>query len=100
MRCLKRKTPPRPSLRPLTTMNLERKEIELNEAEKSIFGKILDATSDIDVEVRVAGGWVRDKLLGKESEDIDLALDTMMGEQFARHINAYLKVTSQTCATA
>ena len=33
--------------------------------------------------MRVAGGWVRDKLLGKESDDIDIALDDMFGEEFA-----------------
>ena len=26
---------------------------------------------------RVEGGWVRDKLLGKESDDIDIALSDM-----------------------
>lgn len=40
--------------------------------------------------VRVAGGWVRDKLLGKESHDIDIALDNMMGHDFAQHVNGYL----------
>ena len=35
-------------------------------------------------ELRVAGGWVRDKLLGLLSTDIDIALDNMMGEPFAR----------------
>lgn len=33
--------------------------------------------------LRVAGGWVRDKLLGKESEDIDIAVDNMLGRHFA-----------------
>ena len=36
--------------------------------------------------LRVAGGWVRDKLLGKESDDIDIALDDMFGEEFAEMI--------------
>ena len=36
--------------------------------------------------LRVAGGWVRDKLLGKESDDIDIALDDMYGEEFAELI--------------
>jgi tRNA nucleotidyltransferase (CCA-adding enzyme) len=34
----------------------------------------------------VAGGWVRDKLMGKESDDIDIALDDMFGEEFAEMI--------------
>jgi tRNA nucleotidyltransferase (CCA-adding enzyme) len=38
----------------------------------------------------VAGGWVRDKLLGKQSNDIDIALDDMMGQEFAIMINAEL----------
>lgn len=36
-----------------------------------------------DLVMRVSGGWVRDKLLGKESNDIDIALDTMSGADFA-----------------
>jgi len=34
--------------------------------------------------LRVAGGWVRDKVLGKKSHDIDIALDDMKGEQFVK----------------
>jgi tRNA nucleotidyltransferase/poly(A) polymerase len=36
-----------------------------------------------DLVMRVSGGWVRDKLLGKESHDIDIALDTFHGAEFA-----------------
>ncbi|KAF0709371.1 Aste57867_5961 [Aphanomyces stellatus] len=36
--------------------------------------------------LRVAGGWVRDKLLGIPSDDIDIALDTMTGEAFVKKI--------------
>ncbi|KAG8891337.1 CCA tRNA nucleotidyltransferase, mitochondrial, partial [Tulasnella sp. 408] len=35
------------------------------------------------VECRIAGGWVRDKLLGGDSNDIDIALSSMMGIAFA-----------------
>ena len=31
------------------------------------------------VVVRIAGGWVRDKLLGFESDDIDIALENCSG---------------------
>ena len=34
----------------------------------------------------VAGGWVRDKLMGVESNDIDIMLDRISGEDFARLI--------------
>ncbi|PXF41921.1 CCA tRNA nucleotidyltransferase, mitochondrial [Gracilariopsis chorda] len=44
--------------------------------------------------LRVAGGWVRDKLLDpcsvSEHVDIDIALDTMLGIHFAERINRYL----------
>lgn len=40
--------------------------------------------------MRVAGGWVRDKLLGIPSYDIDIALDDMMGKEFAELINTKL----------
>jgi tRNA nucleotidyltransferase/poly(A) polymerase len=45
--------------------------------------------------MRCAGGWVRDKLMGRESIDIDIALDDMLGKQFADHVNAYLKAHGQ-----
>ena len=34
------------------------------------------------LEIRFAGGWVRDKLLGRNSDDIDVALSTMSGKEF------------------
>lgn len=36
-----------------------------------------------NLEIWITGGWVRDKLLGIESSDIDIALSTMTGVQFA-----------------
>eukprot|EP00956_Cyclotella_meneghiniana_P011512 scaffold16169_cov62-Cyclotella_meneghiniana.AAC.3 len=40
--------------------------------------------------IRVAGGWVRDKLLNQHSSDVDVALDCMMGVQFARIVQSYM----------
>ena len=39
--------------------------------------------------LRVAGGWVRDKLLNKQSQDIDIALDKCTGVQFAEWLVQY-----------
>ena len=42
------------------------------------------------IEIRIAGGWVRDKILNQHSVDVDVALDCMMGVQFARIVQSYL----------
>ncbi len=41
--------------------------------------------------LRVAGGWVRDKLLGLESDDVDIALDDTNGSAFANLVNSYME---------
>jgi tRNA nucleotidyltransferase (CCA-adding enzyme) len=45
--------------------------------------------------VRVAGGWVRDKLLGMNNDDIDIALDNMTGVEFGECMRSYMKDTQQ-----
>ncbi|GAA6006182.1 hypothetical protein JCM10207_000553 [Rhodosporidiobolus poonsookiae] len=49
------------------------------------------------VELRIAGGWVRDKLLGRESDDIDVALspDPITGLKFAMLFEKYLETIGQ-----
>ncbi|KAF9419065.1 CCA tRNA nucleotidyltransferase, mitochondrial [Podila epigama] len=42
------------------------------------------------VQLRIAGGWVRDKLLGLECHDLDIGIDSMMGYDFALLVNEYL----------
>jgi tRNA nucleotidyltransferase/poly(A) polymerase len=42
------------------------------------------------LELRFAGGWVRDKLLGSKSHDIDVAINKMTGEQFGDRLQQYL----------
>ena len=61
--------------------------------ERRIFDTLLEVVKayDLPVTLRVAGGWVRDKLLGKHSSDIDIALDTCMGQEFANKVNEFLK---------
>lgn len=65
-------------------------EISLTNEEKEIFAtiqSILAKNNRQDVTCRVAGGWVRDKLLHKNSSDIDIALDNMKGSEIAKMIN-------------
>ncbi|KAL2267730.1 hypothetical protein VTJ83DRAFT_5007 [Remersonia thermophila] len=44
------------------------------------------------VVLRWAGGWVRDKLLGIESHDIDTAINVMTGEAFVDRLREYADV--------
>ncbi|KAG0070343.1 hypothetical protein BGZ92_004504, partial [Podila epicladia] len=44
------------------------------------------------VQLRIAGGWVRDKLLGLTCHDLDVGLDTMMGYEFAVLVNEYMEL--------
>ena len=63
--------------------------------EQSLFTKVLDAIRvlHLDCTVRVAGGWVRDNLLGLQSDDIDFVLDSMSGREFAEAFSRYLSDT-------
>lgn len=41
--------------------------------------------------LRFTGGWVRDKLLGTESHDVDVAINKMTGFQFGLRLKEYLE---------
>lgn len=83
-------------------------QIELNETELKIRNLLVDFCDDynrnsngkssgeftLDLELRITGGWVRDKLLGVESNDIDIAINHMSGEEFATKLVDYLKETN------
>lgn len=48
------------------------------------------------VQIRVAGGWVRDKLLGLSTHDVDVALDTCTGVEFAHIVKDYISRFEET----
>ena len=75
--------------------------IKFTESETRLFAT-LRAAADIytpTTVIRVAGGWVRDKLLGRDSHDIDIALDNVTGRTFAEHVNTYLQSVGQKTAS-
>lgn len=41
--------------------------------------------------LRWAGGWVRDKLLGIDTQDIDVAINCMTGEELGRQLGVFCK---------
>ncbi|GLC34026.1 hypothetical protein PLESTB_000830000 [Pleodorina starrii] len=67
--------------------------IALTPREQELFDTLLAAArhAGASTTLRCAGGWVRDKLLGRGSDDIDIALDDMLGKDFAELVNEYLK---------
>ena len=66
--------------------------IVLSNSEVNFFQLLLQAreSNNLTTEIRVAGGWVRDKLLNFRSSDLDIALDNCTGEEFAQHVLKYL----------
>ena len=106
------RSPPSPSSVAATAVP----QITLSEKEKELF-QLLNAVASADgaqTTLRVAGGWVRDKvitamsaspeLLGgldggsaagaaAEKSDIDIALDDQLGAAFAERVNAWLEAS-------
>lgn len=71
--------------------------IKLNETENKIFGLLLYVSKSIPQHptLRVAGGWVRDKLLGRDNKDIDIAIDNMSGADFANAVVKYMQLAGE-----
>lgn len=65
--------------------------VDLNETEQRIKNLLVSFCDEYNhkvspeeqLELRITGGWVRDKLLGKESNDLDIAINLLSGEDFA-----------------
>ncbi|GMH00330.1 hypothetical protein Nepgr_002169 [Nepenthes gracilis] len=71
--------------------------IDLTEKESQIFNRLLEVIShfNLNTKLRVAGGWVRDKLLGKDCYDIDIAIDNMLGREFCEKVSEYMSSTGE-----
>lgn len=70
-----------------------------NESESnrmSISGSSLIEAPTTKLELRVAGGWVRDKILGLHSHDVDIAVDKMSGVEFCEVVLQYLEYLEET----
>ncbi|WEW61206.1 CCA tRNA nucleotidyltransferase, mitochondrial [Emydomyces testavorans] len=80
--------------------------IELTQIEKTLRHLLLDVVEYIkqqdvtngdesvagDLVLRFTGGWVRDKLLGVGSQDIDVGISTMTGYRFGLKLKEYLDI--------
>jgi len=78
------------------TIELDEKESKLRELLVAVADSINESKQANNekekVELRWAGGWVRDKLLGIQSHDIDTAINCMTGEAFATRLTAFCDV--------
>ncbi|KAI5185633.1 hypothetical protein NEHOM01_0959 [Nematocida homosporus] len=65
----------------------------LTYSEKHLFADLLAYNKEVglDMVFRVAGGWVRDKIMGIPCNDIDIAIDRASGSLFATGFVEYLK---------
>ena len=61
--------------------------ITLSEFEKILFSFLLSHNPNNST-FRVAGGWVRDKILGKENDDIDITLDNISGQEYIKNLES------------
>lgn len=76
--------------------------IELTETETNIKNLLVtfcnhyneSAKQHDQLELRITGGWVRDKLLGKQSHDIDVAVNVLSGEEFATKLLEFAKANN------
>lgn len=68
------------------------KNIDLTPVEATLRRILLDVAASIGhkPELRFAGGWVRDKVRGEDSNDIDVAISSMTGQEFALQMRDYL----------
>lgn len=78
--------------------------ISLNATEQKIKALLVDFCTQYnkqakvetpDLELRITGGWVRDKLLGDESNDLDIAINALSGEDFATQLMQWAHITSR-----
>jgi tRNA nucleotidyltransferase/poly(A) polymerase len=72
-------------------------ELVITPAEAKLFDRMRQICRDnnLTTQVRVAGGWVRDKILGGSCTDIDFAFDNMTGAAFAPMFNRFLKLQGE-----
>jgi len=72
-------------------------QVILTDEERELFRLLLETKEHFGLKttLRAAGGWVRDKLLGKDSDDVDIALDDMLGKDFGEKVNEYLALKGE-----
>lgn len=82
---------PARALHPITLNAKEQKIKDILIEYAAYYNKhISDQQGKKPIELRITGGWVRDKLLGRESHDIDIGIDHLSGLDFVTGLKGYL----------
>eukprot|EP00375_Theileria_parva_P000865 XP_763535.1 tRNA nucleotidyltransferase [Theileria parva strain Muguga] len=70
-----------------------RAKFKITESENRLFNLLNECVDfyDLQMDLRVVGGWVRDKLLDKNNKDIDIAIPKMTGIKFCEYLNNFTK---------
>lgn len=63
------------------------------------FNASLTSETQKPLTLRITGGWVRDKLLGRPSHDIDVGIDHQSGETFVQGLKSWLELGNADGAT-
>lgn len=70
----------------VTLADLASAEVELTCDEEALVEVLVEAAKTAQTTVRICGGWVRDKALGKVTKDIDVGVDNCTGAEFADRV--------------
>jgi tRNA nucleotidyltransferase (CCA-adding enzyme) len=74
--------------------NILKREIKITNIdvnERELFDQLRACAIEHGAILRVAGGWVRDKILKKSNDDIDIAVENMSGRVFSEHLFKHIK---------
>ena len=69
------------------------RKFDISDNEEKVFQLLLKVATkcQLSTNIRVAGGWVRNKLMGEIGGEIDIALEGITGKEFAKLLSAVEK---------
>ncbi|CAI2171978.1 5666_t:CDS:10 [Funneliformis geosporum] len=73
------------------TVSLTEQELNICDLLRKVTTYLKETNPELpSIELRIAGGWVRDKLLGFECNDLDVAINHLTGLNFANYVKEFV----------